>query len=502
MKNLIILFAVQFLLSGFAFAQQKDLQTKRDDLQSDGYVGVALVIGNSAYQFATKLNSPVNDANDMAEAFRKLGFKVLKVRTNATLSEMEAAIAEFDREISANQGVGVFYYSGHGVQSKGINYLIPVDANIPTEAFLRQKAVDLESVMGTMEAATNKAKIVILDACRNDPFKGWRNKGDGEKGLAKVDAPDGMLIAFATSPKRTAADGLGRNSPYTEILLQEIVKPNISITDMLQNVRSNLATRYSQISWENTSLLGKFCFAGCNVENTAFQIQPTPQPTQVVNNNEVTRPNTSSAQTNSILTETNPDSTDSNSNEITNSIGMKFVKIQDVSFYIGKYEVTQEEWKKIMGKNPSKHKDCSKCPVENVSWNDVIKFIEKLNEKNDGEYRLPTEEEWYFAMRGDKETKFFWGEDVFQVEDYAWVGSNSNNMTHEVGLKKPNQFGLYDIIGNVWEWTVSDEDVITKGRVIKGASFMKQPYEGLNIHLMHPLTFRQENIGFRLVRNL
>lgn len=114
-------------------AQPKDLRTLRDDKQSDGYVGVALVIGNSDYEHATKLNSPVNDAGDMGKTLSNLGFKVLKIRADATLEEMDSVVAEFGRELSANKGVGIFYYSGHGVQSYGKNYLIPVDASIPLE---------------------------------------------------------------------------------------------------------------------------------------------------------------------------------------------------------------------------------------------------------------------------------------------------------------------------------------------------------------------------------
>jgi hypothetical protein len=271
MKNLFLPIIICLLLIVPTIAQ-KDLQTIRNDKQNDGYVGVALVIGNSNYQYATVLNSPVNDALDIGKTLELLGFKVLKVRTNANITEMETAIAEFGRELAKNQGVGVFYYSGHGVQAKGLNYLIPVEANIPTESFLKQKAIDLESVMGTMDESTDKAKIIILDACRNDPFKNWRVKGDAVKGLAKIDAPEGMLVAFATSPSKTAADGIGRNSPYTEVLLQEIVKPNVSITDMLQDVRTILKSKYNQTSWENTSLLGKFYFAGSTNPNSKLPI--------------------------------------------------------------------------------------------------------------------------------------------------------------------------------------------------------------------------------------
>jgi len=251
------------------FTQQKDLKTVRNDKQSDGYVGVALVFGNSAYKFATVLTSPVNDANDMSNTLTALGFKVLKVRANATLEEMDVAIAEFGRELKKNGGVGVFYYSGHGVQSNGKNYLIPVDANIPLESFLKSRSMDTDVVLETMAKATTGFKVVILDACRNNPFaKSWGYKTtESGGGLAGIySAPRGSLIAYATSPNDTAADGFGKNSPYTEVLLRELVKPGVKVGEMFDNVREILDKRTSgdQTPWESTSLIGAFCFASCS----------------------------------------------------------------------------------------------------------------------------------------------------------------------------------------------------------------------------------------------
>lgn len=271
--SLLWLFFVLFVFAAGVAAQPKDLRLLRDDKQSDGFVGVALVVGNSDYKYTTRLKSPVNDAQDMAKTLSGLGFKVLKVRSDASLAEMDDAVAEFGRELAVNKGVGVFYYSGHGVQSDGKNYLIPVDANIPLESFLKSRSFDTDVVLETMAKVTKGFKIVILDACRNNPFaKSWGYKGgSGADGLAGIySAPRGMIIAYATSPNDTAADGTGRNSPYTEVLLQEIIKPDLRIGEMFNNVREILDNRTNgdQTPWESTSLIGRFCFAGCKIQNT------------------------------------------------------------------------------------------------------------------------------------------------------------------------------------------------------------------------------------------
>src|SRR5258708_20075809 len=185
---------------------------------------LALVIGNGAYKDAP-LPNPLNDAADMVKALEASGFKVIR-RENASLKEMHLALREFGDSLG-RQSTGVFYFAGHGMQVRGRNYLIPVDADIAREDEVAFAALDLGAVMEKLDSAKNPVNIVILDACRNNPF-GNRVQATA-KGLAQVDAPPGTLIAFATAPGSTAADGAGRNGLYTQHLVQQITRPALPI---------------------------------------------------------------------------------------------------------------------------------------------------------------------------------------------------------------------------------------------------------------------------------
>jgi uncharacterized caspase-like protein len=174
---------------------------------------LALVIGNGNYVSSSILANPENDARAIAATLQSVGFTVLKYE-NLNQRQMKQAIDEFGLNLKSND-VGLFFYAGHGIQSKGYNYLIPIDAQIQSEPQVEYDCVQADRVLAIMEGSGSKVNIVILDACRNNPFERSWTRSESGKGLAFMNAPKGTLIAYATSPGSTAADGSGNNGLYT-----------------------------------------------------------------------------------------------------------------------------------------------------------------------------------------------------------------------------------------------------------------------------------------------
>ena len=221
---------------------------------------LALVIGNGDYPGSNKLGNPVNDATDMAAALKKLGFEVMQF-TNLNKRGMLEAINNFGDNLRDYQ-VGLFYYAGHGVQSKGRNYLVPLDAKPESDNEIEYDCLLADRILTKMEDARTRTNIVVLDACRNAPFERKWSRGEGDNGLATMDAPIGSVIAYATSPGKTAADGNGRNGLYTAALLNALKTPNQTIIQLFQQVRAEVVKQSNrkQVPWESTSLTGDFYF--------------------------------------------------------------------------------------------------------------------------------------------------------------------------------------------------------------------------------------------------
>jgi len=220
----------------------------------------ALVIGNSNYSDAGVLRNPVNDAEAIGNELMQLGFKV-KTIINADQKKMEREIRDFGKQLMHNKGVGLFYYAGHGMQFGGENYLMPTDYDLNTlEEEVRYYAVPLGKVLAQMQAADNGMNVVILDACRNNPFA--RSFRSGSKGLAQVTAPTGSFISYATAPGSVAADGDGQNGLYTEKLLKHIKTPNLTIEEVFKRVRIDVQreSNKKQVPWDSSSLIGNFYF--------------------------------------------------------------------------------------------------------------------------------------------------------------------------------------------------------------------------------------------------
>lgn len=213
---------------------------------------VALVVGNSRYP-AQELRNPKNDASDIGAKLANLGFKVVTL-LDAGEGELEAKLNAFV-SMARNCDVALFYYAGHGIQLGGTNYMIPINVDLQTEEQVRQRCTDVNKVLSAFGQAHSKMNIVILDACRNNPFT-IKGQYSNVEGLTITDAPTGTLIAYATSPGKLAADGEGRNSPYSESLLDALDYPGLKIYDFFQKIteRVTLKTNYVQRPWFSSSL--------------------------------------------------------------------------------------------------------------------------------------------------------------------------------------------------------------------------------------------------------
>lgn len=219
----------------------------------------ALVIGNSAYK-DKPLKNPANDARDMASTLGGLGFTV-QLKVDAGLKDMDEAIREFGNRLKKG-GVGIFYYAGHGIQVSGVNYLVPIGARLSSESDAKYECVDAGRVLGKMEDAGNELNIVILDACRNNPFA--RSFRSADQGLARMDAPTGSMVAYSTAPNSVASDGSGKNGVYTKHLLSNLGTPGIPIEEVFKRVRIGVMeeTGKKQVPWESSSIAGYYYIAG------------------------------------------------------------------------------------------------------------------------------------------------------------------------------------------------------------------------------------------------
>lgn len=531
------------------------------DLQSTEKVQrIALVIGNGRYTGGGSLANPVNDATDMAAKLRQLGFQVT-LRTDADYMAMRRALTDFGRQIKEGT-VALFFYAGHGMQVRGKNYLLPVDARIQIENDVGTEAMDVDFLLDKLSQA--RLSMVILDACRNNPFERRFRSGSGA-GLAHMAAPTGTLIAYATAPGKVAADGEGRNGLYTGELLKAMSLPGLQVEDVLKHVRASVVrlSGDTQTPWEASSLTGSFYFiegggrtpeirqnvpsdedelwakldekrpceyaiyldrypqgryaqlaklraADCAAAGSvSAAVQPAPAASTPIAVDvssrgqgseedawgQAERANTIEAYlaymktfpAGNYLDQAKARLARLKRAEAMRQLGKSFRDcadcpemviipggrfemgsshgavserpVHDVSivhaYALGRTEVTQGQWRAIMGGNPSRFSNCGdNCPVENVSWDDVQVFLQRLNAKAGKQYRLPTEAEWEYGARAATTSHYSWGDEVGSANaNCDGCGSQwDNRSTAPTASFSPNAFGLYDMHGNVSEW--------------------------------------------------
>ncbi|MDM8560684.1 SUMF1/EgtB/PvdO family nonheme iron enzyme [Candidatus Parabeggiatoa sp. HSG14] len=477
---------------------------------------IALIIGNSDYKNAfigkypfEPLDNPVNDAVDMAKVLRNLGFEVILKTNLKTKAAMKKAVLKFRRRLSRNGGVGLFYFSGHGFQYENVNYLVPLHAVAPSEVDIEDEMLTTNYVLRHLEGVNNKGvNLIVLDACRDsipsDFFENRENKGmfteDLKAGFTNMKAPVGSLIAYSTAPNTTSWGVPGeRNSIYTKYLLKELrAKPQLNVSHLLMAVRNGVLKEtqdeeQQQEPWEHISLTAPFCFKSPCLSEQEKRLQD-----ELVALKEKLRQQTNLTQQiaklRQLQTEKQSNVPDFSSN--TFRAGKTFRdSLRDGSkapemvwipagrfrmgaiqgggysdekpvhwvnikkFAMGKYEVTFAEYDKFAnatGREKPNDRGWGRGnrPVINVSWYDAVAYAKWLSQQTGKEYCLPSEAEWEYAARAGTETKYWWGNDIGKNRancSNSYCGDKFK-YTSPVGSFSANPFGLYDTVGNVWEW--------------------------------------------------
>jgi hypothetical protein len=239
---------------------------------------VALVVGNSGYRHIARLANPSNDAKLMADTLKSLGFTLVGDSEQIDLDKvkLDAAVQSFGKLIQSAD-VALFYFAGHGVQVLGSNYLVPVDANVTREADVGFQMLDINLVLQQMQGSGTRLNVIILDACRNNPF-GGRGLRTTEGGLAQIRAPEGTLVSYATQPGTVALDGDEGNSPYTKTLAETLKRPGLGLFDVFNEVGLAVqrATGGAQQPWVSASpIAGSFYFVSPPVSSSTESSSPS-----------------------------------------------------------------------------------------------------------------------------------------------------------------------------------------------------------------------------------
>lgn len=482
---------IGFLFGGHVFGQNPPPPAASDPPEKR----TALVIGNGAYA-SSLLKNPVNDAQAVARALQELSFDVT-LKENLDQKGMKKEIQAFGEKLQKG-GVGLFYFAGHGVQVNGRNYLIPVGAAIEHEKQVEYEAVDMGAVLSEMDYARNRLNIVILDACRDNPFA--RSFRSASQGLASINAPSGTIIAYATAPGSVANDGPGENGVYTGELVKAVMQPGLKIEDVFKQVRSSVreATRGKQIPWESSSLEGDFYFQRPPATQEASSSRPQAAQAGAASSTAALE-RSSSVQAEAASRGEKPLRTIKTWKEPVT--GLEFVwvpggchlmgspqsepgrgedegPVHEVcvdGFWMSRTEVTNGQFRKFQKDHESRDYSGHSLngdsqPAVYVTWWDALNFAQWLTGQNGGQYtfRLPTEAEWEYACRAGSEEAGYWGGDTLKVCAYENVADltaekqlglektyecdDGYAATAPVGSFQANAFGLHDMLGNVWEW--------------------------------------------------
>jgi len=443
----------------------------------------ALVIGNGAYPDKWALSNPVNDATDVAAALENLGFKVT-VLTDKNKRSMSNAVQNFASGLQ-NGDVALFYFSGHGFSGKDpnardTNFLVgSFQEMVRTRDALEEESLDASFVVRSLRSKNAQGiNVMILDACRNVPT-GFleEHKGTFEEGLVSLGKYERFIMNYATQPLKKALGSKNqRNSFYTQYLVEGLKNRSLTSRNISEFFNEVGLTMADTVGNQQVPLVEmspvRFCFAGCGGVVQQVPVVAAPPAPEYVPPAPAPKPARQAYEPEMVLIPAGTFQMGSNDGyddeKPVHTVSVK-------SFWMSKYETTFEEYDVFASATGrSKPSDegwgRGKRPVIYVSWQDAVAYAEWLSKKTGKAYRLPTEAEWEYAARGGSTTKWHFGNDESRLGEYAWYDGNSGKQTHAVGQKKPNDFGLYDMAGNVQEWTCSEYGDYGDGKDAKCAS--------------------------------
>ncbi|MES3021937.1 MAG: SUMF1/EgtB/PvdO family nonheme iron enzyme [Pseudomonadota bacterium] len=516
---------------------------------------LALVVGNDKYQNVTQLRNAGADAESMAEAFRKAGYKVTLSR-DRNFKALKDDLRAFRRQIQGGDEV-VLFFSGHGVQISGENFLLPVDVRADNEEQVRDDAVALSNVLADLRAARPGLMLAIVDACRDNPFP-KAGRAIGGRGLSRADGATGQMVLYAAGEGQQALDRLGSNDPvkngvFTRVFVKEMERSGVSIDQVLRNVRVEVnrlakTVNHEQVPALYDQVLGTYYFypPGAQVASQRPEpVQVAVRPTKPIGVS--VSPTKVTTNMSGVTIRDCPDCPElvwlpagqfvMGGKRFTNQKPAHDVRIA-YPLAVGKYVVTFEEWDACVagggcnGYRPSDKDHLGgngwgrgRLPVINVSWDDAQSYIRWLNQKSGKQYRLLSEAEWEYAARGGTTSLFTWGDAVSREhanygKDICCMGGVGGRdqwvNTSPVGSFPANGFGLYDMLGNVEQWTAdcwngnhdgapSDGQARTSGdcakRVMRGFSWYG-PADDRYVSYRNDIRseVRHWSFGFRVAR--
>lgn len=584
----------------------------------------ALVIGNDAYKHVGKLANAVTDARSMERELKEAGFKDAFLHTNLDYRRMVQALDAFVRRVEPGDEI-VIFYAGHGVQLKTGNYLLPVDIEGNSESEVEATALSLDVLMERTRQAQARFTLVVLDACRDNPFKGGGGRSIGEaRGLRPPEPPRGHMVIYSAARGQQALDRLGPgdtdpNGVFTREFIKRMRTPGLPVEALVRDVQDAVEQAAARIGREQRPAIynearGQFVFragqspvpavpvpggVGFDLGDIESERKARSDWSVWQKRMELDFEKVSSGFKDDLELQVkawgrflsaygsdNPYSSDDERlrelarqrkaevegrvaaqqrrSEPMPPVASSVRKVGEVfkecdvcpelvvvgpgsflmgspdsekerrsfegpvhrvdigySLGVGRFEVTQGEWKALMGSNPSDFKDCGdRCPVEKVSWEDVQGYLGKLSEKTGKKYRLLSESEWEYVARAGTTGPFSTGEQITTTKaNFRGIAKGEfRRKVLEVGRFSPNIFGLYDVHGNVREWVQDiwhdtyagapsdgsawESDGDGTRRVLRSGSWRDYSSSLRSASRSSAYDYRNDDIGFRVARAL